>query len=195
MKILLSSISAIMLCACSSIPEKLQVPETTNLVAFSAQQDHQGEVARWGGVIADVKNNADNTMIEVVNFTLTSSTRPKPSTETQGRFRLYFDGLLDPVIYQKGLSLTAVGVVQEAEEGKIGDHQYKFPVLNANHVHLWKKTQRIDINVIADPFMYSPYYWRSSLPYRYNRAIIIHGKNNKNQTSTVGQSTKSQKQK
>jgi len=195
MKILLSSISAIMLCACSSIPEKLQLPETTNLVALSVQQDHQGEIGRWGGVIADVKNNADNTMIEVVSFKLTSSTRPKPSTETQGRFRLYYDGLLDPVIYQKGSSITAVGTVQGAEEGKIGEHQYKFPVLKASHVHLWKKIQRIDVNVIPDPFMYSPYRWRTPLPYRYSRPIIIHGKNNKNQTSTASQSTKSQKQK
>ena len=185
-----------MLCACSSIPEKLQLPETTNLVAFPAQQYHQGEIARWGGIIAEVKNNADNTMVEVVSFKLTSSTRPKPSNETQGRFRLYYDGLLDPVIYQKGLSITAVGAVQIPEEGKIGEHQYKFPVLKASYVHLWKKTQRIDVNVIPDPFMYSPYHWRTPLPYRYRRPNIIHGnKSNKNQTSTVSQSTKSQKQK
>ncbi|MFT5757309.1 MAG: outer membrane lipoprotein [Alteromonadaceae bacterium] len=195
MKILILSLSAILLCACSSIPKKLQLPEVTNLAALSAQQSNKGEYARWGGVIADVKNNADNTMIEVVSFTLTSSTRPKPSTETQGRFRLYYAGLLDPVIYQKGRSITAIGTVKSAEEGKIGDHQYKFPVLKASHVHLWKNIQRIDVNVIPDPFMYSPYHWRSPLLYRHNRPIIIHGKSSTNQSGSVQRSSNNQNQK
>jgi outer membrane lipoprotein len=195
MKILLLSASAILLCACSSIPKKLQLPEDTNLVGLSAQQSNEGYNARWGGVIAEVKNNADNTMIEVVSFKLTSSARPKPSTETKGRFRLYYDGLLDPVIYQKGRSITAIGKVQKAEEGKIGEHQYRFPVLKASHVHLWKKIQDVDVNVRPELFMYSPYYWRSPLPYRHNRGIIIHPKKTNNQAGAVERSSNNQKQK
>ncbi len=195
MKILLISASAILLCACSSIPKKLQLPEVTNLAALSAQQSDYGQTARWGGVIAEVKNNADNTMIEVVGFTLTSSTRPKPSTETQGRFRLYYDGLLDPVIYKKGLSITAIGTVQSAEEGTIGQHPHKFPVLKANHVHLWKNIQRIEVEFRGNPLMYSPYYRHSPLPYRHNRGIIIRSKSNNNQAATVERTSNNQKQK
>jgi len=191
MKTLCLSISTFLLCACSSIPEKLRLPETTNLVPLSTQQSHEGQMARWGGVIAEVNNNADNTMIEIVSFKLTSSTRPKRSTETQGRFRLYYDGLLDPVIYQKGLSITALGTVQSAEDGKIGEHQYKFPVIKASQLHLWKKVQHIDVNVITNPYLYSSQYRRAPLPYRHSRPIVIHGKNN-SQAKPTDQPTKSQ---
>jgi outer membrane lipoprotein len=194
MKVLLLLVSVILLCACSSIPKKLQLPETTNLAEFSAQQSNEGNSARWGGVIAEVKNNADNTMIEVVSFKLTSSTRPKLDTETKGRFRLYYDGLLDPVVYQKGRSVTVIGKVQSSEEGKIGEHPYRFPVLKASHVHLWKKIQTVDVNIRPAPFMYSPYYWRSPLPYRHNRGIIIHKKTN-NQSGAVERTSNNQKQK
>jgi len=194
MKTLLLSVSTILFCACSSIPEKLQIPETTNLIPLSTQQSHEGEMARWGGVIAQVSNNADNTMIEVVSFKLTPSTKPKRSTETQGRFRLYYDGLLDPIIYQKGLSITALGTIQSAEDGKIGEHQYKFPVLKASQVHLWKKVDHIDVKIIANPYLYSSQYRRAPLTYRHSRPIVIHGKNKSNQVKPTDQSTKNQQQ-
>jgi len=194
MKVLLLSASVILLCACSSIPKKLQLSQVTDLAPLSSHQSHEGQPARWGGVIAEVKNNADNTMIEVVSFKLTSSARPKPSSETKGRFRLYHDGLLDPVIFQKGRSITAVGIVQSAEEGEIGEHKYKFPVLKASHVHLWKEIQRVDVNVIPAPFMYSPYHWRSPLLYPHNRPVVILNKSKSNKNHVGASERKSSNQ-
>lgn len=175
-KLLLAS--CVLFCtACASVPKKLELPENTNIVEFSraksASNDVVGQQARWGGVIAAIKNNADNTMVEVVNFPLFGSLRPKQGDETEGRFRLYFNGLLDPVIYQKGRSITAVGTISEVESGKIGEHEYKFPVLKDASVHLWKKIESVDVNLIHQPsFYYDPFY-RSNTYYRQNRPIII----------------------
>jgi outer membrane lipoprotein len=172
--------SCVLLCtACVSTPEKLQLPENTTSVDYSQAKSSSSQVigqkARWGGVIAAVKNNANNTMVEVVNFQLSGSLRPKPGDETQGRFRLYFNGLLDPVIYKEGRSVTAVGTISEVETGKIGDHEYQFPVLKDASVHLWKKVQRVDVNLIQQPsWYYDPLHWSSPYPYmRNNRPIVI----------------------
>ena len=163
MKKLLFVISMLAVSACSIIPEKLQVSEDTNLIAFSnvraMPKDNVGQTARWGGVIAKVENQAEKTMIEVVNFDLSASARPKQKQETQGRFRIYYSGLLDPVIYKIGKSITAIGTVGIFEDGKIGEHEYQYPVLNVKDVHLWQDIQKVDVRIIHNPYWYSPALW------------------------------------
>jgi len=152
-----------MLVGCMSVPAKLQVSEETNLSTFAQVRTNienaQGEQARWGGIIAKVTNNADNTMLEIVHFPLTSSTRPTQKDQTQGRFRVYYAGLLDPIIYKEGRSITALGEVLALEEGRIGEHKYQYPVLNASAVHLWKEIKQIDVRITHNPFWTTPSYW------------------------------------
>jgi outer membrane lipoprotein len=162
MRTLLCMASLMVLSACSTIPEKLQLDESTNIVAFTEMKNKVGtsigQTARWGGIIAKVENQAKRTMVEVVSFELSSSAKPQQKNETAGRFRLYFSGLLDPIIYKEGKSITAVGTISPLEEGKIGEHEYQFPVLNATNVHLWKNIQQVDVSIVALPFGYSPHY-------------------------------------
>ena len=169
-------IATLVISGCSSVPKSLQVPENTTLTKFSQVRENaanaQGNLARWGGVIAKVVNNADNTMIEVVHFPLKSSSRPKQGNETQGRFRAYFSGLLDPVIYKEGKSITALGHVSTSEQGKIGEHEYTYPALKASKIHLWKDIQPIDVQVTHNPFWYSPSYWHYPRTY-YPRTVIV----------------------
>ncbi len=169
-------IGTLFISGCSSIPESLQVSENTTLTNFAQVRENpanaQGNLARWGGVIAKVVNNADNTMIEIVHFPLKSSSRPKQGNETQGRFRVYFSGLLDPVIYKEGKSITSLGHVSPSELGKIGEHEYTYPVLNASKVHLWKDIKAIDVQVTRDPFWYSPSYWHYPRSY-YPRTVVV----------------------
>ncbi|GLX77072.1 starvation lipoprotein Slp [Thalassotalea insulae] len=163
------SVVALFTTACVHIPESVRVDESTPLTEFYQVRDnaklHLGEMARWGGVIAKVENHANNTMLEVVNFELKSSTRPSVKDETQGRFRIYYHGLLDPVIYKEGRSITALGKVAPSEQGVIGEHEYLYPVLNASAVHLWKKVQKVDAYVFHQPFWYTPSLWYYPRPY------------------------------
>jgi outer membrane lipoprotein len=176
MKKLLLSICCC-LSACTSIPENLRVADGTPLMTFEQiSTDHDialGETARWGGVIAKVENLPDRTMLEVVNFSLKSSSQPKPSHETLGRFRVYSQGLLDPMIYKIGKSVTVVGQIERSEPGKIGEHDYLYPVLIANAVHLWKTVERYDVQMMPDPFWNTPHYWhRYPGTYRQGKVII-----------------------
>lgn len=176
-------VSLFLLSACSSIPQKLQVSDDTLLTPFSDVRSiptsNIGNNVRWGGVIASVTNNADNTMVEVVHFELNSSSRPKQINETKGRFKLYFSGLLDPVIYKEGKSITAVGVVGEPEHGKIGEHEYLFPVMKAQNIHLWNDIKRVEVIVKNDPLWGYPNF-RHYPFYSHNRPIIIKSSKRKN---------------
>lgn len=176
MKAIVKVVSFSLICllsACVSIPQKLQLPEDLTAVPFKqlkeSTTDFIGEKARWGGVIASVKNLKNSTVIEVVNFPLGLNAKPKAKNDTLGRFKIYHPGLLDPIIYKRGLSVTAVGTISAAEAGKIGEFDYNFPVLQAEHIHLWKHKPQVNIRVERDPFAYDHFGWSHHPRYFYQR--------------------------
>jgi len=161
---LLTLLSIVLLnTACVHVPESLRLPEESVLTNFADVRvdkgNHQGNLARWGGVIAKVENKSKQTMLEIVHFDLKSSLRPAAKDETQGRFRVYYDGLLDPVIFKEGRSVTVVGNIAPSEQGKIGEHEYLYPVLNGKNVHLWKEIKQVDVRVTHQPLWYRPSLW------------------------------------
>jgi outer membrane lipoprotein len=159
---------------CNSIPESLRVAEDSQLVAFvdvrAQPQGFEGMQARWGGLIAKVEVRSEQTMIEVVNLELKSSTRPRVTDSTAGRFRVFVKGLLDPVIYKEGRSITALGTIGEVQKGNIGEQEYTYPVLNAHQLHLWKDIQEVRINTLHTPYWYYPSYWH----YYPTRRVYLH---------------------
>jgi len=148
---------------CAQIPDALQIDEGVKLTNFShartSDSNHVGKIARWGGVIAKVENLTNSSVLEVVNFELKSSTRPIVKDETQGRFRIYYQGLLDPVIYKEGRSVTVLGKISASEKGKIGEHEYLYPVIHADTVHLWKEIKEVDVRISHHPMWYTPSMW------------------------------------
>lgn len=179
MKIFPSIILTLLVSACSIVPEQVRVENEDNLVTYQNAKNspelNKDRAARWGGVIAEIENRKDFTVIEVVNIELTSSTKPQNINESAGRFRIYYKGLLDPMIYQKGKDVTALGTVSATEQGTIGELEYDFPVLLASGIYLWQDVERIDVRVKHDPFM-NPYYgsyYPYPYPYGHSRTVII----------------------
>ncbi|WP_286235232.1 Slp family lipoprotein [Thalassotalea sediminis] len=171
---LFMSFFALVMSGCVHVPEKLTVSENTNLTNFEqakrADSNLKGQQARWGGVIAKVTNQSENTIIEVVHFDLKPSMRPKVKDETKGRFKVIYPGLLDPVIFKEGRSITAIGQVGILSSGKIGEHDYQYPTLMADYVHLWKEVKQVDVRVEHYPHWYAPSLWYYSRPY-YHRPV------------------------
>jgi outer membrane lipoprotein len=161
---------------CSTIPENLQVTDGTNLVSYqdaaSKAEQVKGQTARWGGVIAKVENKADSTMLEMVYYPLRSYGRPISGDESMGRFRVYVNGFMDPMIYQKGRSMTFTGELTGLEDGLVGEHKYVFPSMSSSAYHLWKNVQNVDVTRIH----VWPYdYWHGWYPRPYHRRLIIRG--------------------
>lgn len=153
------SLCMLFLSACSStLPENLQTSPATNLVKFSEVLAAKAPVstgkARWGGVIAEVTNLENQTLIEVVYFELRSYGRPIIKDDSAGRFRVYVDEFLDPLVYTKGRSITVLGDFMGAEEGKIGEHTYNFPMLKNGSVHVWRNIKTVQVEYI-DPWPFA----------------------------------------
>lgn len=128
---------------CASYPDSVSIPEGTNLTAFSSvkadDNSVHGSQARWSGVIAAVKNEASRTRLDVLYYPSKRTGRPDLKEDPDGRFRVYADGFLDPAVFKKGKSITALGTIKESESQKIDEYEYSYPTLTDAKVHLWKK--------------------------------------------------------
>lgn len=144
--------------ACASSPTIFNqpMPGAPSLSEVNADIDkYKGTRVRWGGVIASVKNQQNETWIELVQYQLNRRGRPIDS-DSQGRFYLKFTGFLEPRDYEIGREMTAVGEVTETVTQKIGEHNYIYPVVSVNSAEflLWD-----DYSDYRDPYpSYWPYY-------------------------------------
>lgn len=171
MKKLVTAIMALAMVGCSTFPDEISTENEDALVSYKVAK-HQGEKvagepARWGGVIADVRNGKDNTVLEVVSFPLKRWGRPLVSDNSQGRFLAVVDDFIDPGVYKQGRSVTFIGKIGETQQGKIGEYVYTYPVIEATGHYLWDVEQKSRVEVDYSPLwfrhnFYSPYY-----PYRY----------------------------
>jgi outer membrane lipoprotein len=103
---------------------------------------YQGKMVLLGGVIVQTTPKGGVTEIEVVQKELTSSGEPLITDKSAGRFLVVADGFLDPAIYKPDRRLTVAGEVLPPEVRRLGDVDYRYPVLAARDLHLWAPLQR-----------------------------------------------------
>lgn len=130
---------------------------------------YQGRKVRWGGLVVDVKNLEDSTVIQVLSRPLLPSQRPDSSGKAQGRFLAKVKGFVDPEELPRGRLVTVEGNVSGIETQSVGEFPYRFPVLQVTRKTVWsedsfyadksRRFPRYDprYDPLYDPF-YGPYY-------------------------------------
>jgi len=154
---LITVTGAMLLTACSSIPEPLQGTYSELTPKATSARDI-GTNVRWGGVILDARPDANRTCFEVLSRELDRSMRPEDEDLTQGRFIACRNGFLDPEVFAKGREITLTGEVQALDQRKVGDFDYTYPVLAARFMTMWPERPDVIINNFNDPF-YDPFIW------------------------------------
>ncbi len=139
--------------------------------ALKNPDQHRGAAVRWGGAITKVENRRDETWIEVVERPLDRDGQPRDTDQSAGRFLARAQGFLDPAIFAPKRLVTVAGTLDGNSLRSIGEHPYTYPVVRAEHVHLWpvpSKTERPDF---YPPYRwYDPWYpWGYPYPYPYHR--------------------------
>jgi outer membrane lipoprotein len=154
---------AALLGGCASVPEALRpIPEAQpGIPQVQGHPDHAvGQIVVWGGVLTQVINEADGTRLEIVRRALDRSGRPVASDSSDGRFRAFFPGLLDPMVHAPEREVTVRGVVTGVTRDRIGEFPYLFPEVAVESVHLWPVPDPQPAFVVRDPFWdpWSPWY-------------------------------------
>ncbi|MEE8507533.1 MAG: Slp family lipoprotein [Myxococcota bacterium] len=136
---------ALFVAGCVTAPPAIRHAPPGNLRLAEARDDisaHAGSVVRWGGIIISVENEDNETWIEVLEYKLTHSGRPRRDSRSEGRFLVRVDEFLDPVIYAQDREITAFGTLEGGVERRIGKQPYRFPVVHSSEHFLWKARRR-----------------------------------------------------
>jgi outer membrane lipoprotein len=98
---------------------------------------HKGEMVMLGGTIVQTVPRTGETEIEVLQKELSSSGEPRRTDRSEGRFLTVAGRFLDPAIYKPERDLTVAGRVVGSAVRRLGEIDYRYPVVAADELYLW----------------------------------------------------------
>ncbi|MFM2481107.1 Slp family lipoprotein [Celerinatantimonas sp. YJH-8] len=123
---------------CSSLPQAVRLdnsqPNHTYLQALGDK--NQSQWVSWQGQIAQVENQSDFTILQIVLLQLDQYGEPI-NDQTPGRFIAHIHGFLEPTIYRKGRTIAVKGTIQPKTTLKIGNASRTVPTINVTSYYLW----------------------------------------------------------
>jgi outer membrane lipoprotein len=140
MKRYLLSIYLLLLSACSNLPPAIEDPPLFDLSYSQATQkisQYKEAPVRWGGVIIDVENEQNFSLVQVLYYPLNSYGRPRLDQPNKGRFIFKSAEFLDPAVYTKDTEVTVAGTLKGDTEHSVGKKILRLPVISATTIHLW----------------------------------------------------------
>ena len=110
---------------------------------FSALQKtpdaYKGEVVMLGGRIIETKASPPLSELTVLQLAIGSGDQPVDPDQSEGRFIVQTQQILDPEIYQKGMLITVVGTLEGSKILSIGGFDYTYPLVAPVEIKLWPK--------------------------------------------------------
>ena len=149
----------LLLSACAGLPSALKDVPVADIPYGQASQSinsYKDASVRWGGVIIDVENEQDSSLVQVLFHPLDSYGRPQLNKPGEGRFVIKSTEFLDPVVYAKDKEVTVAGILAGDIERTIGKRVVRLPLISATAIHLWPISERDD------------FYRRGFYDYRFN---------------------------
>ena len=154
-------LSCLLLGACTSLPQGMKDARVVDIPYIQASQNidsHKDVPVRWGGVIIDVENEENFSLVQVLFYSLNYSGRPQLDEPHGGRFVIKSTEFLDPVVYAKDKEITVVGTLNGDIERTVGKKVLQVPLIQSTATHLWPEYQN---NHYGGYGGYGPYYYGS----------------------------------
>lgn len=166
------TLACLFLSACSGLPSAVKNVPVKNVSYHEASQNpeaYKGTSVRWGGVIIDVDNEQNYTLVQVLAHPLIFSGRPDVAKPSGGRFVIKSSEFLDPAVYEKDREITVAGVLEGDIERTVGKKKVLVPLVSSTAHYLWPVYQNAPygygyggygMGPYFGPRYYgSPYYW------------------------------------
>lgn len=147
--------------ACTPVISPQLMDQVDRDISYGSLASHpdefKGKIVLLGGTIVQTVPKPKETEIEVVQKQTSSNGEPYLTDRSEGRYLVRVDRFLDPAIYRSGRDLTVAGEVQGSEVRRLGEIDYRYPVILASELYLWKRPTASP----AYPYPYGyPLYWR-----------------------------------
>ncbi len=146
------------LSACTTTREVIQaVPDGIDIKQAQSSQTTDTKV-RWGGDVVKVSNFNDHTLIEIIYRPLDSSSAPRTTGQSDGRFLARINQFIDPENAKPGRRITVRGVLGDWRTDKIGEFDYQYPLVSVEEYKIWPK-QKPRPPRYRDPYWGYPYWY------------------------------------
>jgi len=161
-------LAGLLLAGCASqIPQNIrQAPPnnpTIEQVRNSVIENPIWQV-RWGGEILETENLENATRFIVLASPLSKGGEPRTTDDSSGRFIAIVPVFLDPKVYASGRQLTVSGTLLRFEDRKVGEFDYRYPVVQADSYYLWPEeivpAYGYPYPGWYDPWYYDPWFYR-----------------------------------
>lgn len=126
-------------------------PEVGVSGLFESPDNYIGKRVMLGGDIVETRNFPEKSEIEVVQKSVDCQGGVSSGNETLGRFIFRRRGYLESEIYSNGREIVGAGKVVGVRMGKIGGRELRFPVVEAEELHLYETVSQY-------PHYYEPFY-------------------------------------
>jgi outer membrane lipoprotein len=153
---------------CASKPSSISLALVDDVSLAQARADgdaYLGSTVRWGGVVTEVENKADETWVFLVGRKLRDDEKPVTDGHSDGRFIANFSGFVDPEVYKPGRPLTVVGIIEGSTVRSIGEYDYRFPLVEVRDSHLWPDPSRTRVYYPPPPIWYYDMHYYRPYPY------------------------------
>ena len=130
----------LLLSACSNLPPAIKDAPLYDISYSQATRNitqFKGAPVRWGGVVIDVENEQNYSLVQVLYYPLNSYGRPQLDKNNEGRFLIKSPKFLDPAVYTKDSEVTVAGSLNGDIERKVGNKTLKLPLISSNVLYLW----------------------------------------------------------
>jgi outer membrane lipoprotein len=153
-------------CATAFPPEVMRTVDTRVTVEAlrSNPAAYQGARVMVGGDILATQPRPGQTETELLARRLLDDGSPEATDRSPGRLLLRTPDFLDPAVYAPGRRVTVVGTVAGAEERKIGEVPYRYPVITVERIRLWPQDILVAPAYYPWPY-YDPYFPWPRYPY------------------------------
>jgi outer membrane lipoprotein len=152
-RMIVISMTAVWLQGCTVISPNMMAEAVRDVRFPQLSMDaetYRGQTVILGGHVIEVRNEARQTVIIVLQTPLGSGQEPLPPDQSEGRFMLQHEGFLDPEVFAKGRTITVAGKVNGVIREAIDHEPYDYLTLASREIYLWER--------IEDLYRYRSYY-------------------------------------
>lgn len=153
MKLHLLVLPCLLLGACVSLPQAMKDAHVVDVSYAQVSQNINSHIdvpVRWGGLIIDVENEENFSLVQVLFYPLNYSGRPQLDKPSGGRFVIKSTEFFDPIVYTNNKEITVVGTLNGDIERTVGKRLIQIPLILSKAIHLWPKYHELSENYDDD---------------------------------------------
>ena len=129
----------ILLSACSNLPPAIEDPPLYDISYSEATRGiahYKDAPVRWGGVVINVENEQNFSLVQVLYYPLKCYGRPRLDKPHEGRFLFKSPEFLDPAVYKTDTEITVAGTLKGDVERSVGNKTLRLPLISSTVMHL-----------------------------------------------------------